>query len=243
MSRAISRRSSPRQLAERRALPPAADIAWVRRRLLAWFGKRGRSFPWREEDASIYVQIVTEALLQRTRAETVAAFLPRFLKEFPSWPSLAGAQPRRLQSCLRPIGLWRRRAQSLLSLSQAVVEISDRWPENRSALESMPGVGQYVANAVLLFVHGKPEPLLDTNMARVIERIYGERTMADIRHDPWLQAVSRRLVSCRTPTVVNWAVLDHAALVCTRRSPRCGECPLSPRCRYYSLTVTKTTRK
>lgn len=238
MSRAGSRSRNARRRAERRALPPAADIARMRRGLRNWFARRGRTFPWRAETATAYLQIVTESLLQRTRAETVAAFLPEFLGQFPSWSSLARARPRQLQSCLRPIGLWRRRSQSLMALANAVAGINGRWPESRAALESLPGVGQYVASAVLLFVHGRGEPLLDTNMARVVERVFGQRTMADIRHDPWLQAVCRRLVSCRNPIVVNWAVLDLAALVCTPSLPRCGECPLAPQCRYYAVSVS-----
>lgn len=242
MSSPRSRISDVRRRAALRTLPSSAEIAWVRRSVRAWFTKCGRKFPWRAVDASVYLQIVTESLLQRTRAETVAAFLPRFMRRFPSWSRLASARQQQLQSCLRPIGLWRRRAKSLVALSRAVVELEGCWPKDREALESLPGVGQYVASAVLLFVHRRPEPLLDANMARVVERVFGARTMADIRHDPWLQALSRRLVSCRAPIVVNWAVLDLAALVCTQRSPRCGECPIARRCRYYAVSVSASGR-
>jgi len=232
-----------RRRAARRPLPPAPDVAWARRRLLSWYSRHGRRLPWRTKDAGEYVQIVTEALLQRTRAETVAAFLPQFIQRFPSWSRLARATERQLEASLRPIGLWRRRARSLRGLSRAVTAIHGNWPTERQALESMPGVGQYVASAVLLFVHARPEPLLDTNMARVLERLFGARTMADIRHDPWLQALCRRVVSCRTPIAINWAVLDLAALVCTSRSPRCSECPLSPKCHYLAVSVSAKAKR
>ena len=93
-------------------------------------------------------------------------------------------------------------------------------------------VGQYIASAVLLFCHDQPEPLLDVNMARVLERYFGPREFADIRYDPYLQSLARKVVSCRRPAQMNWAILDLAALVCRTHSPRCGECPVAKGCRY-----------
>jgi len=214
-------------------LLPVSDVTWVRQRLLQWFGTSGRRFPWRERGVDIYIQVVTEALLQRTRAETVAAFLPKFVSRFPTWSSLASASERQIGNCLRPIGLWRRRATSLSRLAKSLSKLDGNWPLERDDLEKMPGVGQYVASAVLMFVHGKAEPLLDANMARVIERLFGERSLADIRYDPWLQSLCRRMVRCRQPAAVNWAILDFAALICTSRSPKCDECPLVSRCRDF----------
>jgi A/G-specific adenine glycosylase len=95
-------------------------------------------------------------------------------------------------------------------------------------------VGQYVANAVLLFAHGRREPLLDVNVARVLERHFGPRRLADIRYDPYLQALARMVVSSKHPAKVNWALLDLAALICRIRAPLCQECPLSATCRDYA---------
>jgi A/G-specific adenine glycosylase len=84
----------------------------------------------------------------------------------------------------------------------------------------------------MLFVHDEPQPLLDTNMARVLERFFGPRLMADIRYDPYLQALAKEVVSCDDAIRVNWAVLDLAALVCRLRNPNCGHCPLTSRCQF-----------
>src|SRR5690606_16413449 len=95
-----------------------------------------------------------------------------------------------------------------------------------------PAVGQYVSNAISMFQHGRATPLLDVNMARVIERYLRPRRLADIRHDPWLQQAAHWLVKSASPERVNWAVLDFAALVCEARNPACASCPVNARCNY-----------
>ncbi len=90
----------------------------------------------------------------------------------------------------------------------------------------------YVASAVLLFAHGRPEPLLDGNMARVLDRVFEPRRLVDIRYDARLQSLARLLVRSRNPAKLNWAILDLAARHCTLRSPGCEECPLRTRCNF-----------
>jgi A/G-specific adenine glycosylase len=106
------------------------------------------------------------------------------------------------------------------------------FPIDRRQIETLPAVGQYVASAVLLFAHGRPEPLLDANMARVLERVFQPRRLADIRYDPWLQALARILVRSEQSAQVNWAVLDVAALHYRSSKPACADCPLQRRCNY-----------
>lgn len=214
------------------AAPNERVPASFKEALLTWYRANGRRFPWREPGATEYVTIVSEILLQRTPADRVAVFLPKFVAVFPSWLKLARARPERLRSVLRPLGLWRRRATSLRALARVMSRRDGILPGARDELESLPGVGQYVANAVRLMCHDLPAPLLDVNMARVLERTFGPRTRADIRYDPWLQRLARRVVAHRSARLINWAILDLAAAVCTPRNPRCPECPVLSFCRY-----------
>jgi A/G-specific adenine glycosylase len=209
-------------------------VTSFRRLLLAWFHVEGRTFPWRDPDASLYVQVVSELLLQRTRAETVASFFPGFIHRFPSWDELAAATDDELRIFLEPIGLWRRRAATLRALGNEMARREGRFPSARAEIEALPGIGQYIASAVILFCHGGRQPLLDVNMARVLERCFGARTLADIRYDPWLHALSRRIVNSRNAIQINWAVLDLASRVCTIRQPHCSVCQLNSCCRYAS---------
>jgi A/G-specific adenine glycosylase len=209
-------------------------LARMANRVVAWFDENGRQFPWRDPKAKDYEQICVEVLLQRTRAETIEKYYCTFFRMFPSWHSLQQATTAELENTLMPIGLWQRRARALSGLANYATASAGRFPIERSDLEKIPAVGQYVANAILLFQHGEAAPLLDTNMARVIERYLRPRKLADIRYDPWLQAASHHLVASADPKKVNWAILDLGGMVCTPRSPDCNSCPLKRGCAYHS---------
>jgi A/G-specific adenine glycosylase len=213
-------------------LPHAKDVAWFQHRLLRWFKRHGRRFPWREESATVYVKILSEVLLQRTRAEVVAGFLPEFVRQFPSWDVLTTATEEDLQRYLQRIGLWRRRAASLKRLAAEMARRGGRFPRTREEIEELPNVGQYIANSILLLCHGEPQPLLDVNMARVLERFFGPRKLADIRYDPYLQALARLVVDTSDPVVMNWAILDHASTVCKPARPLCSSCPVVEKCKF-----------
>jgi A/G-specific adenine glycosylase len=216
--------------------PAAKEIAWFRRKLARWFRKHGRNFLWREESADNYVKIVSEVLLQRTRAEVVAAFLPNFLDRFPSWDKLSIATEKDLQQYLQPIGLWRRRAASLEKLAGEMAKRGGVFPRTREEIQQLPNVGQYIANAILLFYHKEPQPLLDVNMARVLERFFGPRKLADIRYDPYLQSLAKAVVSSKNPAEINWAILDHATLICRISKPLCYTCPVVDKCQFARET-------
>ncbi len=230
-----------RRNVEGRIARNAKRIILFRRFVLSWFRKKGRSFPWREPGASPYVQVISEILLQRTRAETVSAFFPRFIHRFPSWEHLATATDEQLQAFLEPIGLWRRRASSMRLLGSEMIARKGRFPSSRQDIEALPGIGQYIASAALLFCNGGRQPLLDVNMARVLERCFGRRKLADIRYDPWLQELSLKIVDHPRAIEINWAVLDLASTVCTIKQPRCPSCPVRSCCR-YALTCGRIAK-
>ncbi len=160
------------------------------------------------------------------------------MAKYPSWKRMAQASVEQLENDLKPIGLWRQRAQVLSALS-AVISQNDELPNSREQLESLPGVGQYIANAILLIWHGKSEPLMDVNMARVLERYFGPRILADIRYDPYLQELSRLVISGNRHVEMNWAILDFGASPCRARNPLCSACPLQATCNYANNQDTK----
>lgn len=210
-----------------------AKLTRLRRDVVRWASRHGRQFPWRADEASDYAKIVVEVLLQRTTATAVAHFFDQFVTLYPNWGALAAATESDLEGMLRPLGLWRRRAQSLAGLAAYAASRGGRFPSDPLLHAEIPGVGQYVSNAVLMFQHRRRRPLLDTNMARVIERVVRPRRLADIRHDPYLQQAAGWLANSSRPERVNWAVLDFAALLCKPRQPRCPKCPARDYCSYF----------
>jgi A/G-specific adenine glycosylase len=206
-------------------------IRGFRTRILGWYSENGRNFPWRQSP-NTYHRIVAEVLLQRTRAGTVAIHFPAFIKNFPCWASLSNASYSRIKKVVVPLGLWRTRTITLRKLATQVTERGGHFPESRSKVAEFTGVGQYIGNAVSLFCFGTRLPLLDVNMARVLERYFGPRKLADIRYDPYLQRLARRLVQTKRAADLNWAILDFGALVCRSQNPKCSECPLKSQCKF-----------
>jgi len=208
-------------------------IELFRKKILAWFADHRRAFPWRRDNLSAYELIIAEILLQRTKAETVSTFYTQFLGEFPNWQALATADLVTIENYLIPIGLYRQRAQRLKKLAIYLVENNEVLPLDRTELENVPFMGQYIANAVELLVFNKRKPLLDVNMARVLERYFGPRKLSDIRYDPYLQQLANDFANHPESKFLNWAILDFAALVCKARKPTCLNCLLNTTCQYF----------
>lgn len=207
-------------------------ILWLREQLLCWFEQHRRSFPWREPVRSSYELVVAEILLQRTTAAKVARAFPGFVARYPTWEAMARTSLEELQILLRPLGLWRQKAQIFLDLAEVVEKNGGELPCSRRDLECLPGVGPYTASAVMVTVHRLHEPFIDVNMTRVLSRFFGLRACDSSVRSAFLHSLAYHLVSCECCLSVNWAVLDLAALVCRARSPLCQECFLREKCQF-----------
>ncbi len=213
------------------------NIHFIQEELLKWYLEYGRKLPWRKGGLSNYRLIIAETLLQRTKAETVAKYYLQFLIEFPNWKSLANAEAEKIEHKLKPLGLYKQRAYRLKSLGIEMEIRNGRLTKNREELESIPFMGQYIVNAIELLVFHKPSPLIDVNMARFLERYFGERKLADIRYDPYLQQLSFKVVNHEMAKEINWAILDFAALICKARNPLCHQCPLQNDCFFTKRNI------
>ena len=202
-----------------------------------------RSFPWRRSERSPYELVVAELLLQQTRAEQAAKVFPALVSHCPDWPALARMPRADLEEMLKPLGLHRRRAATLHALSRAVLQRG--LPVSASELEALPGLGQYMARAIAAQLSSEVVAPIDTNVARVLERVFGPRRLADLRHDPGLQRLALALVPPSDSGGYLVALLDFAAAICKPRAPRCHECPLTA-CRFrsdnMSLSHTNASR-
>lgn len=202
-------------------------------KLLKWYEINARTFPWRMSNLSNYQIIIAETLLQRTKAKTVSKFYQGFIKKFSSWEALAEAKIEDLEDFLKPIGLYRQRANRLQKLTSEMIKRNGLIPNRRSDLETITFLGQYISNSVELLIFNKPVPLLDVNMARLLERYFGERHLVDIRYDPYLQKLSYDVVNHKKSKELSWAILDFAALVCKSRKPRCTACIFKLNCIFF----------
>jgi A/G-specific adenine glycosylase len=210
------------------AVNQKAHMELLQQELLRWYAEHGRHFSWRDPRASVYQRVVVEILLKQTRAPAVERIWSAFFASFPEWAALAEAHTSEIEAVIRPLGLWRQRAEALRSL--ASIMRSREFSTEPDELHALPGVGDYVASAILLFAHQQRRPLLDVNMARVLERLFGTRRQADIRRDKALRALATSLVDHQECATLNWAVLDLGAVVCAARTTSCARCPLEHLC-------------
>jgi A/G-specific adenine glycosylase len=208
-------------------------IKFSQREILKWFKENGRSFPWREEGCSNYELIIAEILLQRTKAETVDKFFPVFIEKYPGWVALGRATEQELVDFLQPIGLNKQRGKRLFQLAQELKTRNYTLPKKVDEVNDLPMIGQYITNAFELFILKKKAPLLDVNMARVLERFFGPRKLKDIRYDPYLQDLAHQVIKHPKSKELNWGIIDFAYFVCNQK-PKCYECRLGLKCNFLT---------
>jgi len=212
-----------------RAVPKLRDITDFRQLLLLWFERHGRRYPWRETRDPLSV-LVAEVMLRRTRADQVTGVYERVIAAYPDVRSLASAPSEEIERMVASLGL-RWRSPAFKRLAEVVRDKhGGRVPATRGELLDLPGVGDYVAGAVLSIALGKPEWMVDSNVVRVFARYFGMVTTKEGRRDRHVVETAKAYVSCEDPRRANLAVVDLGALVCTSRNPDCGACPLADGC-------------
>src|SRR5438128_2363714 len=211
------------------------------RKLLAWWARAARDLPWRKT-RNPYRVLVSEFMLQQTQVSRVAEYYPRFLERFPDLGSLARARPRAVREAWDGLGYYAR-ARNLHSLAKDVTRRHDATlPDDPDELIQLPGVGRYTAGAVASFAYEKPVPAVDTNVARVIRRVFFGTDASRISHpasrfthpasrDIW--DLTRTLVpkTGKRAWKFNQAIMELGALICVARKPRCPQYPVRPVCR------------
>ena len=218
-----------------------------RRRLLAWFTRQGRDLPWRRTRDAYHV-LVSEFMLQQTQVSRVLDYYPRFLSRFPSVGHLARARARAVREAWDGLGYYAR-ARNLHALARTVVGHYDGTvPDDPDELITLPGVGRYTAGAVACFAYEKPVATVDTNIARVIRRVWGIRSAKrGSRND---RAITRRIWDIAAGTVprngktawrFNQAMMELGATVCVARKPKCPECPVRAQCRTGNFSTHRRT--
>ncbi|HAZ31273.1 MAG TPA: hypothetical protein DCY61_01010 [Dehalococcoidia bacterium] len=213
----------------------------IRQALLGWFEKNGRTFVWREHPDPFTV-LMAEILLKKTSAEAVNRFLPYFLESYSSIAELYETPETELARMLGPLGLSSQRAKQMKGLARVLVQSYDsKIPCSRDELLKLPGIGEYTARALLSFSFGKPEAIVDTNVARVIMRVWGVKpSRCEARRSPEVWDKASQLVNARPKRAarINWALLDLGALICKPRRPKCDECPMNGNCTFIARKFT-----
>jgi len=210
-------------------LPPAARRRAFMRRLLAWYHRCKRDLPWRRT-TDPYRVLVSEIMLQQTQVDRVIPKYHEFLRKYPSIEALAAASVGSVRETWYPLG-YNIRPVRLHAIAREVVERFDgRIPDDRGTLLGLKGIGPYTAGALLSFAYGKRAALLDTNVRRVVQRVFYGMVP---QRDGHLWQVVEHLLPRRVVYDFNQALMELGATVCVARRPRCAVCPVQPVCRAY----------
>lgn len=206
------------------------DKAEFRRRLRAWFRRHRRDLPWRRTHDP-YAILVSEMMLQQTTVAAVVPYFERWMKRFPSAAELAMAEESEVLSLWQGLGYYRR-ARSLHAAATKVGEdLGGIFPRDCEGLRSLPGVGDYTAQAVRAFAHDEPVPVLDANVIRVVARLFDIRTPVDsAKGTAKVRAALESLLPRKGGREFISSVMELGALVCRAGRPDCLLCPVKRFC-------------
>jgi len=234
-------KASRRAAADDGAPPPQARRLF-RRTLLKWYAAHGRDLPWRRTDDPYHI-LVSEIMLQQTQVERVLPKYDEWLKKFPSLAALAAAPVDEVTETWYPLG-YNIRPRRLHAIARESVErYGGRLPSDEETLRSFKGIGPYTAGAILSFAFRRPAAILDTNVARVLFRVFvgrGHARSHAMRRRLW--KISEALVPRRDAFDFNQALMDFGATVCVARKPLCLVCPMARMCRAYPFNPEHEVR-
>ena len=211
--------------------PDAADIAL---RLAAWWEASARDLPWRFGRASAWGVLVSEVMSQQTQMSRVVPYWTAWMERWPDARALAKAPKAEVITAWGRLG-YPRRALRLQECARTVAEqYHDELPRTYDELLALPGVGDYTASAVMSFAFGERVAVIDTNIRRVLSRVFrGEESLGGAA-SPVEREMARRLLpeDVRQSVVWNQSVMELGATVCTAKAPLCEQCPIAGQCRF-----------
>ncbi|HEY4602747.1 MAG TPA: A/G-specific adenine glycosylase [Blastococcus sp.] len=199
--------------------------------IVDWYATAARDLPWRRPGTDAWAVLVSEVMLQQTPVVRVEPVWQDWLARWPTPAALAAASPADVIRAWGKLGYPRR----ALRLREAAAAITERHggvvPSDVAALEALPGIGTYTARAVACFGHGRPQPVVDTNVRRVVARlVHGRAEAGNARASDLTDIASLTPPDPARAVRFSVAAMELGALVCVAGTPRCGACPVRDRC-------------
>ena len=224
--------AKPRKGRSKRQVVPHAKRRF-QLRLLKWYREHGRDLPWRRT-SDPYRILVSEVMLQQTQVDRVIPKYHEFLEKYPTLKDLASAEPDDVRETWYPLG-YNIRPYRLHSIAcESVERYGGTIPKKSEELMSLKGVGRYTAGAVRSFAFNEDAPILDTNVMRVLHRVFvGEGEPKSQKAKLWI--LSEESIPKGKGYDFNQALMDFGAMVCTARKPYCLLCPMREFCKAFPV--------
>ncbi|MHA1250579.1 MAG: DNA glycosylase [Candidatus Helarchaeota archaeon] len=200
--------------------------------LFDWYKKNKRRYPWRETDNPYHI-LIAEIMLQRTKADQVVQKYLKFIEKYPKISNLKDVKHEDIEIFFKNLGLYWK-IEKIIKMSKYINEnLNGKIPNNQKSLLKIPGVGDYIANAILCLAFKKDVSLIDSNIVRFINRFYGIKFKNEGRRDKKIIDKANDILCKKNPKEYNLALLDFTALVCKPKNPKCDICPLNKYCRFF----------
>lgn len=237
----MARAATTRRPTRERASPATrADVGAVQRRVLGWFDRHGREFPWREH-RDPYKTMVAEVMLQQTQTGRVGPSYESFVARFPTLSSLAHAPAMEVIGAWKGLG-YNRRAVNLQRAAQTIEhDHLGVMPEDIDLLRSLPGIGEYSSNAIGCFAFDAQVPVIDVNVERVLSRAALGVDEGEASKDA-VAAEARAWLPEGEAYRWNQALMDIGAMLCRHEHPLCGKCPLNKACSFHQAGKHRAPR-
>lgn len=190
-----------------------------------------RDYPWRETQDP-YRIMIAEFMLHRTRADQVVPVYLDFIKRYPTVESLAKAEYQDIKDVTDHLGLHWRSKHFVKAAEYVVEKFGGEFPDERERLREIPGIGDYVAGAILTVCFQKPVYVVDSNIARFINRYSGLGLTGEIRRKKKIIDKAKELFQVPEPGHFLFAIIDFTSLICKPCNPLCQECDLRKKCLY-----------
>ncbi|NES04395.1 MAG: A/G-specific adenine glycosylase [Okeania sp. SIO2F4] len=216
---------------------PEKQIQWFRRQLQTWSIANFRDFPWRRT-TDPYAIFIAELLLQKTDATTAEKIYETFLAQYFSPEAIATTNIEEIAQQLAPLGLHFR-AKRLHQAAQIILEkYGGKIPATETELLELPGVGKYTARSICTNAFKQPLAVLDTNIARIIERFFGIKGNRVKSRCKVLWGIAEIIAPKTNVDIWNLTLIDFGSASCTASRPRCQNCPLEEQCSYSKINYS-----
>lgn len=193
-----------------------------------------RNFPWRQY-SDPYRIMIAEFMLHRTRAPQVVPIYEAFIEKYPGVESLAKANEKDIKKVTEHLGLHWRSSHFIKAARYVIEHFNGDFPDNREDLKRIPGVGDYVAGAILTICFNKHEHVIDSNIARFINRFYGLNLKGEIRRKKQIIEMAKQLFNTNEPGTFLFSILDFTFEICKALKPDCLNCIINVKCKYSHM--------
>ena len=220
----------------------------ITKKILNWYDLNKRTLPWRKnvsQSKKHYYTLVSEFMLQQTQVVTVIPYFNRFINKIPNLKKLSKIPDRELMKLWEGLGYYSR-VRNLKKTAKIIIsKYHGEIPNNYEDLISLPGIGNYTANAILAIAFNKSYIPLDGNIERVLKRYLYLKKDKEIQKDNLIEKKSIFGISSRASDYAQ-ALMELGAMICKPKNPECSKCPISKNCKSYKkkdFDLAKITKK